>query len=335
MAQAPSRTRLARRSLLAGAVGIGAIVLGARMRNRTKRNLEQALAELAKNDGLPPASTIAIDAEPDVHARFLDVAPATSEPGLPIVLVPPTPSTCYAFAPLLRGTPSAAGLSARRRAIAFEPPGHGIAPRAAGRITFARCARALIATLDALDLERVHLLGASYGGETAWRAALDHPGRFASLTLLDSAGVPRREGDWLSEEVAMRELAVAKIGWLLNSRARIRSALDPHFDPLPQDSLEEVFLCCSNANNWSAMVDLARDENGTRFGEIGGLAVPTLLGWGERDLAYEPAHYAAAFQQQVPNARLHLFADTGHYPHEERPEALLPVLAEHLERNEA
>ncbi|HTO59471.1 MAG TPA: alpha/beta hydrolase, partial [Pseudomonadales bacterium] len=44
--------------------------------------------------------------------------------------------------------------------------------------------------LDALDVERVHLLGHSMGGMVAMRFALKHPKRLKSLILMDTAAEP-------------------------------------------------------------------------------------------------------------------------------------------------
>lgn len=332
-----SSTRLTRRRCLLLAAGLGGTALAYSMRPRSKSDLTRRLRALPKNAALPAPESLGLGGGPDSSGVFLRCAPdsAPAPRRRPVVLIAPTPSTCFTFAPLMLGASDSAGarragLAAERAVYALEMPGHGIAPKTHEPVTFQRCADHVVAMLDALQLERVHLVGASYGGEFAWRAALDHPERFASLTLLDSAGVQRREADWLSEEVAMREWSVARYGWLLNSRSRIESALRPHFDRIPEDSVEEVFLCCSNAGNWSAMVDLARDENGDRQRELAQIQPPTLLGWGARDLAYEPSHYAAAFEQAIPNAQLHLFEDTGHYPHEERPVQVLQRLEEHF-----
>ena len=66
------------------------------------------------------------------------------------------------------------------------------------------------------------------------------------------------------------------------------------------------------------MVDLVRDENGTRESELGSIRVPTLVLFGANDIAYEPAHYARRFADDIPFARLALVEGAGHYPHEER-----------------
>ena len=118
----------------------------------------------------------------------------------------------------------------------------------------------------------------------------------------------------------MREWKIARWGWIVSSRARIADAVQPHFaEPVPAERLEEYFLVCENSDNWRCMIDLARDENGSRAADLGYLSQPVLLLWGARDIAYRPERFAAEFARLLPRARLVLVSDAGHYPHEERP----------------
>jgi len=79
-----------------------------------------------------------------------------------------------------------------------------------------------------------------------------------------------------------------------------------------------------------AMVELARDENGSRAGELEQLTQPTLLLWGARDIAYPPERFAALFERDIPAARLELIEGSGHYPQEERPDAVVKALESFL-----
>ncbi len=245
----------------------------------------------------------------------------------PLVLVHGTPGSLYDWAPLFE-VPG--GLAGRRDTWLVEVPGHGATPLHEEPLTFQRAADAVAATLDRLGLRDVDLVGHSYGGGFAWRVALDRPDLVGRLVLVDSAGAPRHDDEWLPEEVAMREWPGAGLGWLLNSRERIATALRPHFTTLPPDLVEEVFTVCDNPANWRAMVDLARDEDGARFDELGRLTQPTLLLWGARDVAYPPERFARAFEQRIPDARLVVLPDTGHYPQRERPGSTAAALREFL-----
>ena len=48
-----------------------------------------------------------------------------------------------------------------------------------------------LGVLDALAVERAHLIGISMGGALAQRLAFDHPGRVASLTLISTSPAGR------------------------------------------------------------------------------------------------------------------------------------------------
>lgn len=254
---------------------------------------------------------------------------------VPVVLVHGTPSTLFAWSEVIYGTPTFEGLNADRDVYAVEVIGHGMAPGDLAPYDFDVCAKHVIAMARALSIERMHLAGSSYGGEFVWRAALLDPDRVASIVLLDSSGYPRRDQDWLSEEVEMRENSLADFGWMLNSRDRIRAALEPHFGVVPPGRVEEFYLVCSNDHNWKAMIDLARDENGTRASEIASIEQPALIVWGANDIAYPPDVYAQRFAADLPRGELLLLTETGHYPHEERPESVVPAMREFFTRVEA
>ncbi|MFT5291161.1 MAG: pimeloyl-ACP methyl ester carboxylesterase [Planctomycetota bacterium] len=315
-----------------------------------KGELEQRLHQLGKNTALEDLQRVAFRADLGEGPQDLELiyhhAPAqitALKPGdpVPIVLVHGTPSTLFSWTELIYGLPASEGragfegLNSAHDVYAIEIIGHGIAPGDASTYGFERCARFVTAALHALELDRVHLVGSSYGGEFAWRAALNEPERIESLVLLDSSGVRRRDQDWLSEEILMRENSLAKIGWRLNSRDRIESALVPHFRELPPDRVEEFFLVCENAHNWKAMVDLARDENGERESELVSMQPPTLLLWGAEDVAYPVEYYGQRFADAIPRAELVILPNTGHYPHEERPGEVVRILTAFLENQRA
>ncbi len=75
-------------------------------------------------------------------------------------------------------------LAEGRRVFAYDIRGHGRAAGSPTPFTMDDTAADLIAVLDALDLEEAHVVGLSYGGGIAQTAAVAHPQRFASLSLL-------------------------------------------------------------------------------------------------------------------------------------------------------
>jgi pimeloyl-ACP methyl ester carboxylesterase len=251
------------------------------------------------------------------------------KPGGPVVvLVHGTPSSMVTWTEVVHGSAGAPGLAADCDVWTVEVVGHGTCPTALDQCTFQACADWVSGFLDMQDLRQVTLVGQSYGGEFVWRCALDRPQRVSKVVLMSSAGLPRKDDEWLSEEVKMREWGfLARIGWMVSSPERVGPALQLHFQqPLPAWRIEEVYLACANRGTWNAMVDLARDENGTRSSELSQLQQPTLSLWGDKDVAYKPERFGREFRERIPKARWMSVPNSGHYPQEEQPQFVVQAV---------
>jgi pimeloyl-ACP methyl ester carboxylesterase len=78
------------------------------------------------------------------------------------------------------------------RVVAYDARGHGASSPApdAAAYGYEQLAGDLLATLDALGIERAVLAGASMGAHTALRLALDEPQRVAALALITPSFAP-------------------------------------------------------------------------------------------------------------------------------------------------
>ncbi|RMD60936.1 MAG: alpha/beta fold hydrolase, partial [Planctomycetota bacterium] len=137
-----------------------------------------------------------------VRLAFLRWTPEDPDSGL---AAPPSPDSDAARRPtvlMLHGSPGSAGnfrrvapLLARAgwEVVALDLPGFG-ASEATGRYSIEANGRVALRAMDALHLQRAHVVGFSLGGGAAlWMAKLA-PQRLASLTLLSSIGVQEAEG---------------------------------------------------------------------------------------------------------------------------------------------
>jgi pimeloyl-ACP methyl ester carboxylesterase len=321
---------LARLSLVSAAVLVGAAsCIGCA--GLPKAELETRIAGLQKNAPLAALGVVRSSPTADVEYAYVRIPARAGASAPPLVFVHGTPSTLYNWSALLYESADEPSPVGDGEIYLLEVAGHGIARSDLRAETFQDCADHVRGFLDALDLRDVTLVGHSYGGEFAWRAALDAPERVARLVLMDSSGYRRADDAWLPEEHKLREWPGAGFGYLLNSRERLRPALQLHFGvPISDDQLEEMYLCCDNASNWRAMTELCRDENGTREAEIARLTQPTLLVWGEKDIAYPVETVARRFERDIRGARLAVIEGAGHYPHEERIGAVRRALREFL-----
>lgn len=72
------------------------------------------------------------------------------------------------------------------RIICQDFKGQLLSDKPAGPYTFAQHAADVIALLDHLGLQKVHLAGTSYGGEVAMKLAILYPARVKTITVIDS-----------------------------------------------------------------------------------------------------------------------------------------------------
>ena len=62
----------------------------------------------------------------------------------------------------------------------------------------------------------------------------------------------------------------------------------------------------------------------TLLDRLGGIAIPTLVLWGESDRIVEPA-YGQAYARAIRSARFELLPATGHLPQMETPDLVLQM----------
>ena len=134
-----------------------------------------------------------------------DTGPAPGGPAELSLLRWPAPEGAGTRPPVvcLHGSPGSARnferlgprLAATGREVwALDLPGFGRSRGPVGGYSMLAHARALIAVLDELGVERAHLLGWSLGGGVALHASELAPERIASLSLVSSIGVQETEG---------------------------------------------------------------------------------------------------------------------------------------------
>jgi len=134
---------------------------------------------------------------------FEDIAPTTSDPGIPIVLV-------HGLG-LSRATwdDHVDALSQRHRVISYDLFGHGESanpPRTADLTVFSE---QIVQLLDELDIDQASIVGFSLGGMINRRLAIDHPERVHSLAIFNS---PHERGDEAQRAVEERAAASAAGG---------------------------------------------------------------------------------------------------------------------------
>lgn len=215
-------------------------------------------------------------------------------------------------------------------------------------------ARMILGFLDALGIERLHVVGHDHGGALAQLLAAEHPERIDRLILANAEAY----NNWPSNEerpfakLTQVPLLGEIVVWLWSHKpvlrstlARARAVYDPRV--LTPELLEGYIR--ANLSNRHRRKKLARflaeqfDPNNNRVTVdlLPGLRQfthPTLLLWGQEDPHFGP-QWGQRLYEDIPGAkRLELLPATGHLLMEERPDQfatrVLEFLGENFEGND-
>jgi pimeloyl-ACP methyl ester carboxylesterase len=198
-------------------------------------------------------------------------------------------------------------------------PGHGGSPAAEWIEHISDLAFHYLDLLDALGLERVHVVGASFGGWIAAEVATMASHRLASLVLIDPVGI--RVDGWIYPFLFGMDIPEIVATVFHDPMAAL--ALAP-----PDQSIETLAL---QYRQGAAIARVAWNPhlyNPLLRRRLGRIAAPTLLCWGAHDRLAPLAPCGETWAREIPRARLRVFADSGHVPHLEEPEAVAEVVSE-------
>lgn len=216
----------------------------------------------------------------------------------------------------------AAALQGQRRVIRFDLPGFGLTgPHPANDYSMAAYVQCVTQVLDALGVKTVVLAGNSLGGQIAWATAVAQPRRVSQLILVDSAGYPLvSKSVPIGFQMARWPVARDLMEYVL-PRGVVQSSLrnvygDPgKVTPALVDRYYELTLRTGNraALRYRFEQGVSGDTEALKT-----LKIPSLVIWGAQDRLI-PLENAHKFVRDLPNARLVVFDDLGHVPHEEAP----------------
>jgi pimeloyl-ACP methyl ester carboxylesterase len=236
-------------------------------------------------------------------------------------------------------------LARRHTVIAPDLAGHGDSAKPRGDYSLGAHASGIRDLLVALGHERASIVGHSLGGGIALQFSYQFPERCERLVLVDSGGLGRDVSPFLraaalpGSEVVLPLLAATRLldAGRLAGRALGRVGLHAGTD---FEEIARGHATLSDADSRAAFLHTLRavvEPGGQRVDASSRLylarAFPFLLVWGERDSIIPVAHGRAA-HDQLPNSRLEVFENSGHFPQLDEPERFLDVLIDFLDSTE-
>ncbi len=218
------------------------------------------------------------------------------------------PQSVATFAQLL-------GEKDRNRVLTPTHPGFGGTPRPDALHSVGGLAHLYGALLDDLGLEDVTVIGNSVGGWIAAEMALLGSARMSGIVLLDAVGI-EVEGHPVADVSGLSLPEIQALSFHNPTTFRV--------DPASIPDAQKAIMAANGAAlavyaGSSAMADP------TLLGRLGGIAIPTLVLWGESDRIVEPT-YGKAYAGAIHWARFEVLPATGHMPQMETPDLVVQTI---------
>ena len=195
--------------------------------------------------------------------------------------------------------------------------------------------------LDTLRIDKAHIMATDIGLSPALIMGLENPNRIGRIVVMDGIPFPTSAySSWEVRSFARKNSIRAKalIKWFPKISAKI--AYNKGFykgSNIPREVLDEFLEDGYNKTTQRAFLSYFQNNAlGQAYLEsrIKEIQQPVLVVWGKHD-RFINVKLGELLAEELPNARLDIIEDSGHFVHMDKPEKLLKVTHKFLEEKES
>jgi pimeloyl-ACP methyl ester carboxylesterase len=232
-------------------------------------------------------------------------------------------------------------LQGDHRVLAPDLFGHGASDKLLGDYSLGAHAATLRDLLDRLEIDRVTLVGHSFGGGIAMQFCYLFPERVERLVLVASGGLGRSvspllraatlpgaavvlpliASDWVRGRVEGAGRMLTSRGWRASSDT---TEIWRGFTSLADADSRRAFLATTRG-----VIDPGGQTVTAHDHLPMAIQAPTLVVWGTKDRMI-PAWHATTAHQVIADCRVVLFEGAGHFPHLDQPERFANLLSDFI-----
>ena len=228
--------------------------------------------------------------------------------------------------------PQLKALGGRFRMVAWDMPGFGQSEMLNAEpptlADFASVARQL---MDALGMDRSHVIGTSFGALTAVALTKSVPNRVQSLVLTCCVpGMGQQSAEKRAELRRIRADELARVGMREYARQRNSTYLSK---TSPREMVEEVVALAGSVSEAGYMSAYTAMTEANIFPMLPGLHKPTLVVAGAED-PIAPATVCRGIAGAITGAEYTCVDAAGHYVNSEQVKAYNKMLIHFIERHE-
>ncbi|MCD6410659.1 alpha/beta hydrolase [bacterium] len=171
--------------------------------------------------------------------------------------------------------------------------------------------------LEKMKLEKVYLLGHSFGGNIAIKLSVDYPEKFTKIVLVDAAAIRRPKNIFqkiIGVFAGIISLFSFLPGYKFLRRSFYRIVLRKTDYLKVAGTMKEVFkkVISEDLKDYCHKVK-----------------VPTLIIWGKKD-KITPLKDGFLINKLIPNSKIEIIEEALHAPNLSHPEELAQIIKEHL-----
>lgn len=224
-----------------------------------------------------------------------------------------------------------AAFGKRFEVVSYDHRGIGQSDPSGIGYTVERSAADVIGLMDALSIERAHVLGHSTGGAIAQVLAIEHPKRLASVVL---ASTWSKADAYFRRAFALRREILQRLGPSMYLQAATLFLYPSWWIARNNEKARQIeaqgLANFAPAETIAARIDamLAFD----RTADLARIKTPTLVVGAEDDLV-TPAYFSEELARLIPDAEVKIFPRGGHFVNQVRARefnnAVLPFLVSH------
>jgi pimeloyl-ACP methyl ester carboxylesterase len=232
-------------------------------------------------------------------------------------------------------------LSRRYTVIAPDLLGHGQSDKPRGDYTLGGFANGVRDLLTVLGIDKVTVVGHSFGGGVAMQFAYQFPERTQRLLLVASGGLGPEVSPVIRAistpgfhqvmglltlpgirhvgRAGLRALAGTGLS-VTRDLGEVATIYETFRDPAARHAVRHVVR---GVVDWQGQIVTMADR--AYLTE----AMPMWVVWG-RDDRVIPVHHANIAARLAPEARVEVLADSGHFPHKDQPERFVKIVEEFI-----
>jgi pimeloyl-ACP methyl ester carboxylesterase len=241
--------------------------------------------------------------------------------------------------------PVIASLARRYTVIAPDLLGHGVSDKPRADYSVGGYANGMRDLLTVLGIDRVTVVGHSFGGGVAMQFAYQYPERTERLVLVASGGLGPEVSPGIRAITTpgfhqamgvltlpgLRHASTAGLRALAGTGLRttrdlgeVADILDSWKDPRTRAAIRHVVRAVVD---WKGQIVTMSDR--AYLTE----AMPMCVVWGRNDMVI-PVRHAAHAAALAPLARVEVIPNAGHFPHKDHPERFVKIVNDFIRRSD-